>query len=253
MILKELENLEGQDLLNYIKENKKAILKAKKSMLKVADSIQAQPTPLKIKAHKAEMQSGVYEIVGNSVGFFDSHGDVSLRGSFDKTVREKGNSLPILINHNHSPESIFAANKGVDIQEISISQLGYDKAGSTQCVCAKIEPKYSRKMAELYTGGEIKQHSIGLRYVQIELAMNDQEDNEAYSNWTKYIGEVINREEAEKAGYFFAVKEQQLFEISAVLFGSNQYTPTLQQSEPQKSTQKMKPINWDLFFNDINF
>lgn len=237
MILKELENLEGAHKLKFLIENKAAILKAKKGMIKTADPISSTPNHFKSTATKSMLEEGLYKIVANSCGFFDSHQDVSLRGSFDKTVREKGNALPIIINHDHSPQAIFAKNKGVEIEEIQIKSLGYDMEGTTQCVTAKIDPKYNEKMSELYEGGEIKQHSIGLRYVQIELAINDSSDNEAFAAWNKYIGQVINRSEAEANGYFFAVKEQQLFEISAVLFGSNQYTPTLSLNtqEPQKS------------------
>jgi len=54
---------------------------------------------------------------------------------------------------------------------------------------------------------------------------------------------------AEEAGFFFAVTEQRLEEISAVVFGSNPYTPTLNdkdqhyqdkatQNEPQNGTRK---------------
>lgn len=250
MILKELENLEGSAKIDFVIENKAAILKAKKGMIKTADPIAANYSiPTTTKAQSSEY----YKIVANSCGFFDSHQDVSLRGSFNKTVQEKGNKLPIIINHNHNPESIFASNKGVSIEEIDIRQLGYDMVGKTECVVANIDPIYDRKMAELYKGGEIKEHSIGLRYIQIELAVNDDKDNEGFSNWNKYIGQVINREAAEENGYFFAVKEQQLFEISAVLFGSNQYTPTLSlQAEPQKALE-LKPIDWKQHFKNFKF
>lgn len=252
MILKELENLEGSHKIEFLLENKNAILKAKKGMLKTADPIAANSYHVDTTT-KAE-SSEYYKIVANSCGFFDSHQDVSLRGSFNKTVSEKGSKLPIIINHNHNPEAIFASNKGVMVEEIDIRQLGYDMAGKTECVVAKIDPIYSRKMAELYKGGEIKEHSIGLRYIQIELAVNDDSDNEAFAAWNKYIPQVINRQAAEENGYFFAVKEQQLFEISAVLFGSNSYTPTLSLgSEPQKALTELKPIDWKQKFSNLKF
>lgn len=256
MILKELSELDQDKRLSFILENKAEILKAKKSIIKTTDCISSTPKPIKDKtATKADGngQSGVYEIVGNSVGFYDSHQDVSMRGSFDKTVNESGQKVPILENHNHAPRAIFARNMGVELKEVPIKNLGYDSLGTTQVLCAKIAPVYDAKMAELYANGEIKQHSIGLKYVKIELAINDNSDNEGFANWNKYINQVINRDEVEKNGYFFAVLEQQLFEISAVIFGSNQYTPTLSlQEEPQKALKELKPIDWKAKFLSIN-
>ena len=255
MILKELLEIDEEKRLEFVKANKAAILKAKKGQLKTCDAIYSAPRQTKTTATKADGtgESGVYEIVGNSVGFLDSHQDVSMRGSFDKTVRERGKQEPILIYHDHAPSAIFARNMGVEVKEIAIAQLGYDMVGTTQVVSAKIAPVYDAHMATLYANGEVKQHSIGLKYVKIELAMNDESDNEAFANWNKYLPEVINRSDAEKLGYFFAVKEQQLFEISAVVFGSNQYTPTLSlQNEPQKALVEWKPIDWKAKFLSIN-
>lgn len=250
MILKELANIENKtEKLNFIKANKKAILKAKKAMIKTAAPVNASPKMLKNEtASKMDGsgESGVFEIVGNSIGFLDSHDDVSISGSFDKTVNESGQKAPILINHRHEPSAIFGKNLGVTIKQVAIRSLGFDADGTTEALTAKIAPIYDDKMKALYENGEIKQHSIGLQYVKIELAINDENDNEGFANWSKYIGKVINREKAENQGYFFAVIEQKLIEISAVLFGSNPFTPTLEENkkiEPSnKDTQKTEPL-----------
>lgn len=248
MILKELTNIEDKSKrLAFIKANKAAILKAKKSMIKTASPVEATPTLVKGETatkNDGTSEANVFEIVGNSIGFLDSHDDVSIAGSFNKTVKESGQKAPILINHKHEPSAIFAKNLGVAIQQKSIRSLGYDAEGTTEALTAKIAPIYDAKMSELYANGEIKQHSIGLQYVKLELAVNDESDNEGFANWTKYINQVINRDKAEKQGYFFAVIEQKLIEISAVLFGSNPYTPTLDENkeiEPSNDTHKTEP------------
>ena len=250
MILKDLLELDESKQLGFILDNKAAILRAKKGQLKEADSIICLPKAIKLDATKAQ-SAGQYEIVGNSIGFMDSHSDVSIRGSFDKTVRERGAMIPILVNHNHTPKSIFAKNHGVSLKDIAIKDLGFEAMGSTQVLTAIIEPKYDAEMAMLYANGEIKQHSIGLKYVNLQFAVNDKEDVEGFANWNKYISQVINREMAEEKGYFFPVLEQQLFEISAVVFGSNSYTPTLSlPPEPQKSIALKfgEPIKLDFSF-----
>ena len=252
MVLKELYNIQDTaKRLEFIKANKAEIIKAKRGIMKRADSVIAAAQPFKAEqANKAEpMEDGQFRIIGNSIGFMDSHMDVSMPGSFTKSVNERGNRIPILINHDYSPKSIFAANKGVAVEMVNIRQLGYNADGMTEAVVARIEPKYDAQMAALYEDGQIKEHSVGIRYVKLELAMNDDTENREFENWQKYIGQVINREMAEEAGFFFAVTEQRLEEISAVVFGSNPYTPTLNdkdqhyqdkatQNEPQNGTRK---------------
>lgn len=244
MVIKELYEIEdAKTRLAFVKANKAELINSKKAMLKRADSVVSTPKPFKSSSSNKmeDEREGVYRIIGNSIGFMDSHMDVSINGSFDKSVNERGNRIPMLINHDYNPKSIYAANRGVSVEMVNIRDLGYDKSGMTQAVVAKIEPKYDAKMRELYADGQIKEHSVGIRYVKLELAINDPDEEREYANWLKYIGDVINREVADEAGFFFAVKEQRLEEISAVVFGSNPYTPTLNEakntnSEPPSST-----------------
>jgi len=102
---------------------------------------------------------------------------------------------------------------------------------------------------EKYQKGLIKQHSVGLQYIKLDLAVNDPNDDEGYKVWQANIDKVINREMAEDEGFFFPIFEQKLIEFSAVVFGSNPYTPaftntkSLENNEPSNDTQKeVKPI-----------
>lgn len=239
MVVKELFQIDdAKKRLSFVKANKEELIKAKKAMVKSCDSIIGAPKFFKREGASKAANDGenIYRIIGNSIGFMDSHMDVSIRGSFDKSVNERGDRIPMLINHEYNPKAIFAANRGVAVEMVNIRECGYDKAGMTEAVVAKIEPKYDAKMKELYADGQIKEHSVGIRYVKLELAINDPDEQAEYAAWQKYIGDVINREVAEEYGFFFAVKEQRLEEISAVVFGSNPYTPTI--NEPKATTQE---------------
>lgn len=255
MILKDLQNIEDTDKrLSFLLENKDEILKAKRREIKWADPVVFHAKP--ITTTKAKNTECTFEIVGNSTGFMDSHMDVSIRGSYDKTVKESAKYAPFLENHNHSPRGIIGKNMGVEVRDIAIKQLGYDRDGMAQGIIFKVDPCYDEKMKMLYENGEIKQHSIGLQYVKIELCVNDDKEDEAFTNWKRYIDQVINREEADEAGFFFAVLEQKIFEVSAVLFGSNKYTPPLNkislEDEPP-STQDIEPnVIIQSFINSIN-
>jgi len=106
-------------------------------------------------------------------------------------------------------------------------------------------------MFDQYAKGFVKNHSVGMRYVKLDLALNsdskfDQEEKEV---WDKHIDSVVNKQDAEDQGYFWAVSEAKIIEGSAVPVGSNQITPVLNiegkgagqttpNNEPPKGTQK---------------
>lgn len=248
MILKELKKIANKkDVLAFLAnaQNKKEILEAKKAMPKETDSIQLKyGFPLESSNSKSpiELAEGEALIIGNACGFMDSHDDVSMKGSWTKTVKERGERVPILKDHNYKVDSMFAKNLGSYILEIPIIDLGFNKFGNTEVLAAKIKP--NEEMYEKYASGIITQHSVGLQYVKLEMAVNNPEDEEGYKNWLKYIDNVIDKELAEECGYFFPILEQKLIEYSAVVFGSNAYTPaytankSLDQNEPPKGTQK---------------
>jgi len=109
-------------------------------------------------------------------------------------------------------------------------------------------------MFDQYAKGYVKQHSVGMRYVNLFLCMNSDSklDVEEKANWDKYIGEVVNRKDVEDKGYFWAVTEAKMVEGSAVVKGSNNVTPTIsvkdneeitkeKNIEPVQTTQKDTP------------
>ena len=241
----------------FASANRKAILSQKKMGIKHGGGLilPANATQTQ-KAKMQEDSSLVLDVVGNSCGFMDSHLDVSLKGSFTRTVNGGAKNARFLEDHKQLVCGIIGTNKGVRVEEVSIRQLGYDKDGSTECFIMTVEPKekYSKSTYYKYQDGEIKEHSIGLMYDKITLAVNDPYDKEGYEDWQKYIGQVINREVAEDYGFFFAVIEQKVLEMSAVVFGSNEYTPILGAAknfipivEPKQNNEKSKD-----FFNYLS-
>jgi hypothetical protein len=93
---------------------------------------------------------------------------------------------------------------------------------------------YNATMFEQYKDDQVDQHSVGMMYVKMELAVNDPEYKEEFAEWNKHIDNLGNKEEAEKEGMFWAVYEAKLIEISAVLAGSNPITPTLDAKAEKK-------------------
>jgi hypothetical protein len=77
--------------------------------------------------------------------------------------------------------------------------------------------------------------------VSLFLCINDEENADKFKNWNTYFPNVINKDVAVESGYFFAVTEVKLLEVSAVLWGSNELTPVLSTTpivETDEETQK---------------
>ena len=70
---------------------------------------------------------------------------------------------------------------------------------------------------------------------------NEPEDASYQENWAKYYPQVINKSEVDKDRYFWAVTEIKLVEYSAVLWGSNELSITVEEkNEPSEDTQKIE-------------
>ena len=112
-----------------------------------------------------------------------------------------------------------------------MKDLGFDYEGETEVLMmeSKVHKEDNPYMFERYIKGKVKNHSSGLRYVNIGLAINSDEEwaKEEKEIWDKYIDQIVNKEEVEEAGYFWTVFEQKIIENSAVPKGSNPATPTI--------------------------
>lgn len=261
-------NLTGKDLHKFLIENKEDLVAQKKSMLKYTEAIEYAPELFLLKEGTAT-KSAVGEIpkdantvrvkvVANSAWFCDSHMDVLIPDCWSKSIKERKGLIPHLCDHEHKVGTDAEIGDVVDIysQELSLSELGLNKTGTTQALIfiTDVKKAYNEVVFNKYRTGKIKQHSIGLMYVKIELAINDEESEKEYAFWTKYYQNVINKDLIEEKGYFWVVSEIKLLENSAVLFGSNILTPTLEvksddtEDEPSEDTQKQPSgVNKSMF------
>jgi hypothetical protein len=120
--------------------------------------------------------------------------------------------------------------------------LGYDIEGKTEALVfdSTIRQSRNKTMFKEYKANNVDNHSVGMYYVSIKLAINS--DDEEFENnkkeWDKYIEDIANKKEVKKDGYFFAVNEAKVIEGSAVPLGSNPITPTLTTSIKAKSEEE---------------
>lgn len=241
-------NLTGKELFNYLVKNEALIFNAKKSVTKEADGFFTAPLlvddkgNLVNKAESAETpaEDGRLKVVPviNTTNWFDSHSDVHIPGLWKKSLSDnKRAGFYLLESHGRSFQDVIAEECAAMTKTISWKELGLDLSGTTEALIfnAIVEKDRNEFMYEQYRKKRVKKHSVGMQYVKIVTCINDDEYPVQKENWDKYIEMVANREEAEDEGFFWAVLEAKIMEGSAVLFGSNTVTPTLETTQLGKT------------------
>ena len=265
IVCKELnkEFANKEEMLKALKDNKDSIIAQKKMQTKEADSVSYLVVDEKgnvIKANSVDV-TNVNQIstklVINTTNVMDSHSDVHLKGIWNKSLKEKKN-LYLLQEHKMSFDKIITDEVKARVQLMTWKDLGSTYNGKTEALIfdANID-KRNEFMFEQYAKGYVKNHSVGMRYVKIEMAIDSEErwSIEEKETWDKYIDDIVNKEQAEEQGYFFAVSEAKIIEGSAVPIGSNTITPTLNieavkdtSEEAAKALQKSRK---QFFINQI--
>jgi hypothetical protein len=259
------ENLKGKELFKFLIDNKKSLIAEKKSEVKRCDPVSGLPSYYRTKGEKAEKTvigdipedaSSIFvKVVGNSAWWCDTQKDVLIPDCWKKSIDESQGKMPHLHDHIFEIEAEVGDVRRVYSQEVSLADLGYNKAGTTQVIIweTDIIKEYNPKIFKRYKEGKINQHSISLRYVRIELAINDEEYEKEMDFWNKYAPYVINQDAIED-GYFWVVQEIKVIENSAVLRGANELTPTLSVSAkfdtglaPSDDTRVQPPITHSAF------
>lgn len=163
---------------------------------------------------------------GNTCLYYDSQGDVLLPDSSKRTLQNNKALIQHLHDHIQKTDAIIGDMQDITIPYVSWNDLGVNFPGQTQVIyCDSIVREvYNEKLYNLYKNKRIKQHSIGLQYVQIALALSDPEYKEEYALWLKWIDKIANKDAVVAAGFFWAVAEIKLIEVSAVLYGANEIT-----------------------------
>lgn len=245
------------ELFRHLKDNKEALIATKKFELKKCDAIcfvdsgeentdGAETVTLKAVVGAVDLASKdtlSVKLIINTTNIRDSHKDVHFPGIWKKSIKDK-NKFYLLKEHKMSFETIIADDMVASTQMVDWSKIGYNYEGKTQALVFTGDLKKDRNpyMFDQYAKGYVVNHSVGMRYVNLELAVNSTDKYYAAEKETydKYINEIVNKAEVEEDGYFWAVTEAKLIEGSAVPVGSNQATPVLsiKEVEPSNDTHK---------------
>lgn len=228
------------ELFAYLVKNKTDLIELKKSAIKHADCFSLTEEEKVIVKDASTVSSDTDSelhktIIGNTYLWMDNHDDVHLENCFAKSISERKNKVWHLHDHLHQITAKVGVIQRCYEKHIDWIRLGVNKVGQTQALFADtlVQKELNAQIFKGYRDGEIQQHSVGMVYVKIDLCINDPEFKAEYANWNKYIDLLGNRERAEDKGFFWIVKEAKLIEISCVLEGSNELTPTMSVGEKE--------------------
>ena len=233
----------NQEFFNYLVANKKELIEFKKSALKFSDPAtidfeESETLKSLNTAHKDDLTRGkiTRTVIGNTYNWMDNHDDVHLNNVFAKTISERQDKIWHL--HDHEQKITAKVGKPISIYEkhIAWKDLGVNKDGSTMALFmdSSIQKDYNKAVYNAYLNKEINQHSVAMGYVQIDLAMNDPQQKAEFALWNTVMPLLGNADKAQEQGFFWVVKEARLVEISAVLAGSNELTPTIDNDKADK-------------------
>ena len=258
MKLHDFDDLDKSDIKELVKEKgSKAVckerVKASKAVPKTCDSVSF--TVHKSSDNAAQKSEGLVldksaldvDVIANMAMFMDSAKDVLTANSWSKSVNERGEGdvIPFLRDHTHSTMGLIGKTRKFSTTTVDLQPLGYEGTGQGLLHQATVIREYNKEIHCKYLNGSIKQHSIGLMYEQIFLALDD--DDEFYTQekqlFDEVVNSIINKELAIENGYFWYVTGIKLIENSAVLFGANSLTPTLSVQPTNVTEEEAKSEN----------
>ena len=235
------------DAIKNDEERIKALKKAEIIFSHERGHVSKSSIKLKDNATKALtiVDGYIYPVI-STTNYMDSHGDVHINGCFKKTVQEQQGKILYCKDHNISVDTIIAWQSDVKmlISEMPFSELGKEYSGNAECLIFKISKDAlveSESIEDIIDNNRPVQNSIRMQYVKFVTCIDDKrpEYKVEKSNWDKYYKMVANKEDADLAGYFWAVTELKIRdEGSMVVKGSNDATPLLQNPEPEEEMKE---------------
>ena len=260
-----------KEMYSALVENKDILIAQKKAIKKEVDcSVIVNPVIVKNNKLHANKEDNIIDAINlnelkvvviiNTTNFLDKHGDVHIPGLWNKSLSE---NKMIMHLQEHEMEFDKIISDGEQLKAYTKSytwaELGYSYAGLTEGLTfeSTILRKRNQFMLNQYANGWVKNHSVGMYYVKMDFAINDEDYPNEFEAWNKYYPQIANKETANQRGYFWYVLEAKVIEGSAVPLGSNSATPTLDngmKSEPVNTTQEIiEPVNTTQKTIDYNY
>lgn len=231
-----------KEKLHELKEIKKAEYKTKSEPLLKSDlfSKEFKPEIEDITGDFIEVKTVI-----NTTNVIDSHLDLHMPEIWNKTVKDNPYSHH-LKQHERQFESVISKRAKSFNENTNFNKLGLNKdfktvANINQFILNREKMPF---MFDAYKNGDVEQHSVGMMYVNLDIAIYDEESQKNMDFFNEMKAKAVNPEVADEYGFFWVIYEANKREGSAVVFGSNSITPTLyvKNYEPSSSdTRKLDP------------
>lgn len=254
--LKKIKKLSKRDkvaTLKYIEDNYEDVLKEKMEVFKTNTSLTnlianidkekiASLVEDKFDINSITLKDGEllnYSII-NTYLLLDNHEDVHAKNLFSEYL----DGLFLQSDHEFKVKSrVGDVVKAIEL-DVSWSDLGIEKDGDTQVLVfiSIVKESYNKNIYQDYKDNRANQHSVGMWYKDLKLAVNNPLNKERYSLWKEYIDLIGNKAEAEDRGYFYVILKAGLREGSYVLLGSNSLTPSIKSYTKKDLESKNKNV-----------
>lgn len=248
------------DAYSYLRKNSKDIIAQKRAFPTTTDDLEFGYSIIQtekkfttkskdggeVQVEDAEVK---VDIIANMSGWCDSQMDVMIEDNWNKSIKDLGASGQRLFYHlkdhgeryQYTLGAVIGRDPELYTKDVSLDMFNFKsdiKKAQGLLMTSTVPESYDCKAYQLYRDKQIKQHSIGLQYIKIYLCMDSEEDEDAMykDNWKKYYKGVLNKERVDARGYFWAITESKILEVSAVLFGSNELTNVISTDDGSKST-----------------
>jgi hypothetical protein len=252
MILKDLPKFETEkELFDHIIENEETLFAQAKMAMKEADGLGFQAIPLRSGiADKSATPEELLQknnlqakLAINTTNVIDSHLDLHVPKMWDKSLKENKKILH-LKEHSRKFADVISRKDNLKAytETVTWKSLGFDFEGKTEVLTfdANILKEQNEGMFKEYAKGNVDEHSVGMQYVKMVTCINDEDYPVQKENFDKYIEMAVNKDSF-TGKLFWAVTEAKVIEGSAVLMGSNSFTPTQSiKSEPKELTPDQK-------------
>ena len=243
-----------KELFEFLFKNKKQLSAQKRAVTKYADCVTLDPMIIHERPAGTEKADPLGEdmlpdtlkvvVIINTTNFMDMHDDVHLPGIWAKSLAENKMIMHVQ-EHEMEFEKIISDGKNLKAytRTYTWEELGYKYTGVTEGLTfdSTIEKRRNEFMMNQYKNGWVRNHSVGMRYVKLDMAINDDSYPNEFAAWNTYYPQIANKERADERGYFWYVLEAKCIEGSAVPMGSNSATPTMTVEEIPVGEPKNEP------------
>jgi len=190
---------------------------------------------------KVDDENRIVKAVGNTYFYIDSDYDMLVSGCCSKSISDRGPLSSATAKIKHQSDHVLNTKNVVGRLTVLEERV---IEGKEVLYFESFIPETTKGNDDLenYKQDIYDNHSIGFRYKNLVLAIRDSEEESERKAWEEFYPRALNPEKADEYGFFWVVKEVELFEISVVSFGANRLTPNLTGKSEEENTKVITNI-----------